>query len=468
MREWYQQQDALGLAAAIAAGEVSAPEVLDVAIGLAEEVNGSLGAVTVWDVERARARAAEEPSGTFGGVPFLLKDLFTPMEGLPSTDGTRLYEPTAYPSDSEFVTRCKEAGFVVFGRSAASEFGLSTTTETLRHPATRNPWNPGHSSGGSSGGAAAAVAARVLPVAHASDGGGSIRVPASNCGLFGLKASRASVSAGPDLGEGWSGMSIAGSVSRSVRDAAAFLDAVRGNAPGDPYSAPHFERPLLDEVDRDPAPLRVAMVGEPLTDVVVEPTCTAALQGAALLLDGLGHEVDEHVPALEDDVWEVARLLVGVHTLRLLEDVGALRGSRVRSGEVEATTWKLASEGARVTAPAFARGLDRMHLLGRRLAGSFEGFDVLMTPTTATPAVPIGSMSMDRTDEEAEGVFRQTVAFTLLANLTGVPAMTVPLHWSGDGIPVGVQFIAPMGREDLLFRLAGQLERARPWEDRHP
>lgn len=468
MRDWYLQQDAVGLAAALASGEVSAPEVFDTAVALAEEANGDLNAITVWDVERARAGLDDLPAGPFAGVPFLLKDLFTPMEGLPSTDGTRLYPPAMPLYDSELVRRFKAAGLVVFGRTASPEFGLVSTTETQRNGATRNPWDHDHSPGGSSGGAAAAVAARVLPVAHASDGGGSIRIPAANCGIFGLKPTRASVSAGPDIGEGWSGMSTAGAVSRSVRDSAALLDAIRGNAPGDPYTAPAVERPFLDEVASDPVPLRIGMVSAPFTDVPVEGPCVAGLQGAALLLDELGHHVDEHTPSLGDDVWEVARLLVAVHTLRLLEDVGELRGARVQQSEVEAITWRIASEGALVTAPAFARGLDRMHLLGRRLAESFEEFDVLVTPTTATPPVPLGAMSMDRIDDDAEGLLRQTVAFTLPANLTGVPAMSMPLHWSGDGLPVGVQFMAPMGREDLLFRLAGQLERARPWGERHP
>ncbi|NND83707.1 MAG: amidase [Acidimicrobiia bacterium] len=331
MRDWYLQQDAVGIAASIAAGEVSAADVLEVAIGLAEESNEVLNAVTMWYVERARSTAATNPTGPFGGVPFLLKDLFAPMEGLSSTDGTRLYPPPTYLYDSELVQRFKAAGFVIFGRSAAPEFGLVSTTETQRNGATVNPWNHGHSAGGSSGGAAAAVAARVLPLAHASDGGGSIRIPASNCGLFGLKPTRATVSSGPDLGEGWSGMSTAGAVSRTVRDSAAMLDVIRGNAPGDPYMAPVFERPLLEEVTREPEPLRIGMVSSPFTDVRVEPGCTAALQGAAMLLDGLGHAVDEHDPVLGDDTWEVARPLVGVHTMRLLEDVGALRGSRLNS-----------------------------------------------------------------------------------------------------------------------------------------
>jgi amidase len=468
MRDWYLQQDAVGIAGAIKTGEVRAVEVFDTAVGLAEQANESLNAITVWDLERARAALDHLPDGPLTGVPFLLKDLYTPMEGLPSTDGTRLYPPAMPLYDSELVRRFKAAGLVIFGRSAAPEFGLVSTTETQRHGATANPWSHEHSAGGSSGGAAAMVAARVLPVAHASDGGGSIRIPASNCGVFGLKPTRASVSAGPDFGEGWSGMSSAGVVSRSVRDSAAVLDAICGNAPGDPYAAPAVRRPFLEEVAVEPEPLRIGMVTTPFTEVPVEAACIAGLQGAALLLDGLGHAVDEHEPALGDDPWEVARPLVGVHTLRLLEDVGALRGSRVHQSEVEAMTWRIASEGALVTAPEFARGIDRMHLMGRRLADSFAEFDLLMTPTTAIPPVPLGAMSMDRADDEAEGLLRQTVAFTLVANLTGVPAMSMPLHWSSDGLPVGVQFMAPMGREDVLFRLAGQLERARPWEDRHP
>ncbi len=467
MREAYLSHDGVGLAALVRDGEVSASELLETAIGVAEEWNDVLNAVTVWDVDRARAAAARAPRGPFGGVPFLLKDLYSPMKGLPSTDGTRLYPPVAPTYDAEIVSRFKAAGLVVFGRTASPEFGLTTTTESARHGPTRNPWDPEYSAGGSSGGAAAMVAVGAVPVAHASDGGGSIRVPASNCGIFGLKPSRARVPAGPDVGEGWSGMAIAGCVSRTVRDSAAMLDVVSGPAPGDPYSIAPPERPFLAEVGRDPGQLRIALVTAPFLDVEVDPTCLAAVQGAAVLCNDLGHVVEEATIDLGGRLGRL-RPVIAVHTLRLLEDVGWLRGSQVHPDEVEPMTWALAEMGRNVTATEFVRAVDDIHAIGRLMASAMEGFDVVMTPMMATPPPLIGAISMDRTDDEASALLFRTLAFGQVMNATGMPAMSVPLHWSAAGLPIGVQFASAIGREDVLFRLAGQLEQARPWADRRP
>lgn len=467
MRELYRSHDGIGLAGLVQSGEVSASELLETALAIAEEHNGLLNAITVWDVERARETAAGFLEGPFQGVPFLLKDLFSPMEGLASTDGTRLYVGAAPTYDAELVRRFKAAGFVIFGRTASPEFGLTTTTESERHGPTRNPWNLAYSAGGSSGGAAAMVAVGAVPLAHASDGGGSIRVPAANCGVFGLKPSRARISSGPDVGEGWSGMSTPGCVSRSVRDSAALLDAVSGPAPGDPYIAPPPQRPYLEEVERDPGRLRVGMVTRPFFDVDVDVECLEAVRAAGLLCEGLGHDVRTLTIDLGDDP-EAIRSIVAVHTLRLLEDVGYLRGSPVREGEVEAMTWALAELGRDVNATAFVRATDKIHSIGRRVAEAMEGFDVLLSPMMATPPPLLGTMSMDRIDDDATAVLYRTLAFGQLMNATGMPAMSVPLHWSSAGLPIGVQFAAPMGREDLLFRLAGQLERAQSWTDRRP
>lgn len=468
MRELYQSYDGLGLAELVRKGEVSALELLDTAIELAEEQNERLNAITVWDIDRARRKAANPVDGPFMGVPFLLKDLFAPMDGLASTDGTRLYDAVKPIYDAEVVSRFKASGVVVFGRAASPEFGLTTTTESARHGATRNPWNTEFSTGGSSGGSAAMVASRVVPLAHASDGGGSIRVPASNCGIFGLKPSRARVSSAPDFGEGWSGLSTAGVVSRTVRDSAAMLDVIAGSVPGDPYVIGRPGRSFLKEVDETPGRLRVAMVSDPFNDVPVDPTCMAALQGAAIHLDSLGHEVDELLIELDDEITELARPLVEVHTLRMLEDFGEMRGMPVSQDEVEVLTWELAERGRGITATEFVRVVDRIHAVGRTVAAAMEGFDVVMSPMMAIPPPRLGELSPDRIDEASTLTLKQTLAFGQVMNVTGMPAMSVPMHWSFDGLPIGVQFAAAQGREDLLFRLAGQLERSKPWHDRHP
>ncbi len=467
MRDVYRSNDGVGLAELVRSGEVSASELLEEAIRIAEDRNPDLNAVTVWDVERARAVAAHPPEGPLQGVPFLVKDLFIPVAGLESTDGTRLYPPVRAAHDAEMVKRFKAAGLVIFGRSASPEFGLTTTTESTRNGATKNPWNHAYSAGGSSGGAAAMVAVGAVPIAHASDGGGSIRIPASNCGIFGLKPSRARLSGAPDIGEGWSGMSIGGCVSRSVRDSAALLDAIAGPAPGDPYLLPAPERPYREEVERDPGALRIAMVAQPFYDVVVDPTCIGAVQGAAILCDGLGHEVEEVAIDVVDDM-DLVQDIIAVHVLRLLEDVGTMRGSPVRQDEVEAMTWELAELGRGVDASDFVRAIDRIHLIGRKVAAAMEGFDVLVSPMMATPPPKLGTISMDRTDHEATALLFRTLAFGQVMNATGMPAMSVPLHWSTEGLPIGVQFAAPLGREDVLFRLAGQLEQTKPWVDRRP
>ncbi len=467
MRELYRSHDGVGLAGLVRSGEVAASELLETALALAEEHNDLLNAITVWDVERARETAAGFLDGPFRGVPFLLKDLFSPMAGLASTDGTGLYVGATPTYDAELVRRFKAAGLVIFGRTASPEFGLTTTTESVRHGPTRNPWSPEYSAGGSSGGAAAMVAVGAVPLAHASDGGGSIRIPASNCGIFGMKPSRARISSGPDIGEGWSGMSTPGCVSRSVRDSAALLDVVSGPAPGDPYIAPPPRRPYLEEVERDPGRLRVGLVTHPFFDCEVDIECLDAVRAAGLLCERLGHDVQSLLIDVGDDP-EAIRSIVAVHTLRLLEDVGHLRGSPVREGEVEAVTWALAELGRQVDATAFVRATDQIHLLGRRVAAAMQGFDVLVSPMMATPPPLLGTISMDRLDDDATAVLYRTLAFGQLMNATGMPAMSVPLHWSSVGLPIGTQFAAPMGREDVLFRLAGQLERAQPWADRWP
>jgi amidase/6-aminohexanoate-cyclic-dimer hydrolase len=359
---------------------------------------------------------------------------------------------------------------VIFGRTTSPELGLTATTESTLWGATRNPWNPERSSGGSSGGASAAVASGMLPLAHASDGGGSIRIPASCCGLFGLKPTRARVPMGPHQGEGWGGMSTAHAVSRSVRDSAALLDATQGPDEGAPYHAPAPERPYLDEVLREPGRLRVAVQLEPWNGAAVDAECRAAAQDAAKLMASLGHEVEER--RLEIDgaaLGRAAQVLIGANVQATTEDAAAAQHRALTSDDVETVTFAMVAGARSASAADYARAVKVIHGVGRTVEAFFARFDVLLTPTMGTPPLPIGAISLAQAPSaEWIGRLQQCTGFTQLFNASGHPAMSVPLATSRDGLPLGVQFAARFGDEGVLFRLAGQLERARPWAGRRP
>jgi amidase/6-aminohexanoate-cyclic-dimer hydrolase len=464
--EEYEQQDALGLAAWVRAGEVSPQELLEAAVARVEARNPALNAVVIRAFEEGRkAIEAGLPEGPFRGVPWLLKDLHAAWTGVRLTNGSRFFAENVSDYDHEITVRYRRAGLVLFGRTASPEFGLTATTESTLYGDTRNPWDRTRSAGGSSGGAATAVAAGIVPAAHATDGGGSIRVPASCCGLFGMKPTRARVPSGPKLGEGWSGMSVQHAVSRSVRDSAALLDAVAGPALGDPYFAPTPTRPYLEEVGRDPGRLRVALQTSAFNGAEVDPDCVAAARDAAKLCRSLGHEVEESELGVDRELLSNAAGMIITANLRAtLLERGEQLGRAYTGEDVEPLTFLMAEGAKGREAADYARAIRTIHAVGREVSAFLDRFDVLLTPTMATPPLPLGRLSLSRSD--LPGLLAdlpRTIGFTQLFNASGHPAMSVPLHWNAAGLPIGVQFAGRFGDEATLFRLAAQLESARPW-----
>ena len=474
LRETYLESDGLELARLMRSGELAPTEAVECAAGIASELNGSLNAIVHADFERAAAAApdAVAAAGPFAGVPYLLKDLYAAAEGLPMTNGSRLFAGNVPDHDSEMVRRYRQAGLLIAGRSASPEFGLTTSTESAIFGRTRNPWNLEHIAGGSSGGAAAAVAAGIVPAAHASDGGGSIRIPASCCGLFGLKPSRGRVSLAPDAGEGWAGLSIQHCVSRTVRDSAALLDAVAGPVAGDPYAALPPERPFLAEVGREPGRLRIALTTRAFNGAEVDPSCVAAAEETARLLMELGHEVRKAGPEIDAAaLGSATRLIVGANVRATVAERAEAIGRQPREDELEPLTWAMAAAAAERDAADYVRATRTVHAVGRQVAAFFSGgFDILLSPTMAAPPAKLGVLSLANRDDDYLPALLQTIGFTQLMNVAGNPAASVPLCWTGGdgGLPIGVQIAAQAGGEGLLLRLASQLERARPWILRRP
>ena len=467
----FEDYDALGLAELIARKQVSAAELLDAAIARIEATNPAINAVVQKMYDAARATiAARLPTGPLAGVPFLIKDLYAWCKGARAGNGSRLFDGFIADRDYTIVERYKTAGLVILGRTNTPEFGLAPTTEPVVNGPTRNPWDVSRSAGGSSGGAAAAVAVGMVPAAHATDGGGSIRIPAANCGVFGLKPTRARTPSGPFVGEGWSGMAVGHAVTRSVRDSAALLDAVAGPAPGDPYWAPPPQRPFLQEVGADPGRLRIAVSTVSPSGGSVHPECAAAATSAAKLCAELGHSVTEAAPSFDMGAMRWARDVVVAASVRNAIDarLEAL-GRPLREGEVERITALWAARGLAYTARDYARALVILHGIGRRFGAFFTDYDVLITPVLSQPPEPLGATDMMSGDLDAFGEkLFHLVCFTRQINVTGGPAASIPLHWTADGLPVGVHVVADFGNEAVLFRLAAQLEEARPWRDRRP
>jgi len=465
----YAEHDGLGLAELVRQREVSAGELLDAALSRTEACNPALNAVVTRLDDAARASiAAGAPSGPFGGVPFLVKELVASVAGAATTAASRLYAANLAVHDSEIVARYRRAGLVVFGKTNSPEFGISPATESHLYGVTRNPWRRDLSPGGSSGGSAAAVAAGIVPAAHATDGGGSIRIPASCCGLFGLKPTRARISAGPEGGEGLNGLATQHVVSRSVRDSAALLDATCGALAGDPYSATPPARRYLVEASAEPGALRIGFARRAPGGVAVAPECVAAVDDAARLCESLGHRVEEASP--ECDWAALTRDFVRVFSANVMANIArATAGALPERDLVEPLTYAIAERGRSMSAAEFIVALHALHRQARLIARFFESHDVWLTPTLAEPPLPIGWFDIESADVDA-WVERLTafLPFTYPFNVTGQPAASVPLHWSGAGLPIGVQFAARYGDEAMLFRLAGQLERARPWFDKRP
>jgi amidase len=469
--------DATAQADLVRRREVTAVELVDAAIARIEKVNPQLNAVIIplFEKARAQAAAADLPNGPFRGVPFLLKDLDALSAGDPYYAGTRFLRDLRWVADHDtyLVAKLRAAGFVILGKTNTPEFGLNVTTEPQSYGASRNPWNIAHSTGGSSGGSGAAVAARMVPAAHASDGGGSIRIPASECGLVGLKPSRGRVSLGPDYGEFWHGLVISHALTRSVRDSAAILDVIAGPMPGDPYTAPLPERPFLAEVGANPGRLRIGVMARAPAGASLHPDCVTAVQDAGQLLGSLGHHVEESHPAAFDELQEstahFSTLLMG-WVAATLDEFSEKIGRTVGPEGVEPLTWTFATMGRGITAAQYIRAVEWLHAFTRRMASWWAGgFDVLLTPTLAAPPPKLGELvpPADNPLAGAEKTFA-LIPFTAQFNITGQPAMSLPLHWNRDGLPIGVQLIAAYGREDVLLRVAAQLEAARPWQQRTP
>jgi len=477
MADDFSRMDAVAQAELVRTRKASPAELVDAAITAIERLNPQLNAVIhrFFDRARAEARSGKLPDGPFRGVPFLLKDLFGHAAGDPMHCGTRFLRDADFrvPHDSYLAGKFRAAGLVFVGRTNVPELGILPATEPDAYGPTRNPWNPDHSTGGSSGGSAAAVASGMVPVAHANDGGGSIRIPASECGLVGLKPSRGRSSFGPDLGDAVGGLGVEGVVSRSVRDTAVMLDAIQGYMPGDPYTAPPPRRPYRDEVGASPGRLRVGMMtASPAGATPVHAECIRAAEQAGRLLAELGHTVEPAHPAALDEI-EVSRHFSVMYAVQLVGTIRAfetLLGRPLTAEDLDPVNWGLAELGRAVPVGEYLETVDWMHGFTRRLAQWWaDGFDLLVTPTLPVPPPQLGYFRPDPTDPMITGLRAAGFScWTSPFNLTGQPAVSLPLHWTPDGLPVGVQLVAAYGSEDLLVRTAAQLEQAAPWKDRRP
>jgi Asp-tRNAAsn/Glu-tRNAGln amidotransferase A subunit and related amidases len=467
----YRRCDATELAKLVACGEVAPRELLETAIARSNAVETAINAISQKHFEFAQSAIDRGlPQGRFAGVPFLLKDVSVQLAGTSTSNSCKLYAGPVAQEDSTLVARYKQAGLVIFGKTNTPEMGLAASTETALNGTTRNPWNLGRTAGGSSGGAAAAVAAGIVPAAQGSDGGGSIRIPASCCGLFGLKPTRARTPLGPFVGEGWGSMSSVHVLTRSVRDSAEFLDATHGAAPGDPYAAPHVTRPYVEELSAPPGRMRVALQLAPLSGSPVDAECVEAARDAARLMEDLGHEVVEAMPPGNPEELGIASwTLVAVGVAATLHRRAEALGRELLEDDVEPVTWRAVRHAATLSAIDHENAVLAIHLQGRRMASFLNRYDVVLSPTLGQVPVPLGPQRMSNPDlDEYSTALMRFTPFTNLFNITGQPSMSVPLHWTADGLPVGVMFSAPFGREDLLFRLARQLEEARPWFHRTP
>jgi amidase len=462
--------DATAQAELVRRREVTPIELVEAAIARIERVNPALNAVVTPLYEHARAAAASPPPGPFRGVPFLVKDLQATCAGARYTAGSRLLGDFVAPLDTELVTRLRASGLVIVGKTNTPELGILPTTEPAFLGAARNPWDPARSTGGSSGGSAAAVAARLVPFAHANDGGGSIRIPASCCGVFGLKPTRARNPLGPLVGDLLAGLVVEHAVTLSVRDSAALLDATAGDDPGAPYSAPPLARPLREEVGAPPGRLRIAFTTAAPTGVPVDPDCAAAVRDAAALCAALGHDVEEAAPPLSGDL--ITESFVTVWTVGVawtIDSLAGFTGRTVTRESVEPLTWALAEAGRQRSGPDYLAAIQTLQGLGRVMAAFMRDRDVWLTPVVAEPPPPLGTFDSPA-DAPLVGFLRaaQFVPFTPIANATGQPAMSVPLSWNAAGLPIGTHFTGRFGDESTLVRLASQLEAARPWAHRRP
>jgi amidase len=471
--------DATAQAELIARREVTAEELVEAAIDRIERLNPQLNCVIFSRYDKARAEArdpARIAAAPFGGVPFLMKDLIQTVEGEPFSWGWKPLRDAAMVArtTSYVAAKFRAAGLITLGQTTTPEWGATLSTETRAWGATHNPWDLSRTAGGSSGGSAAAVASGMVPIAHGNDAGGSVRIPASFCGLVGLKPSRGRTSLGPEHGEFWHGLCEEGALVRSVRDAAAALDVIQGYMPGDPWTAPPPARPYRDEVGRAPGRLRVGFMDRaPKFHPGLHPECGAAVRNAARLLESLGHAVEPNLPAALDDerINSAFGKVVAGGEAKQAAEAEAMLGRPLAPEDFDEWTWFLVERGRRTGAASYLLACEWFNEFSRAAAGWWSGgFDVLVTPTLAQPAPALGIFKL-RPGEHPRAIgvrLNQVSPFTAPWNIAGLPAISLPLHLTPDGLPVGVQFVAAYGREDLLLRLAAQIEQAAPWADRRP
>jgi amidase len=488
----YDRYDAVGLAECVRQGEVTSEELCEEAIQRIERINPQLNAVITPMFDIARGSGPQPlPDGPLAGVPFLLKDLLLAYRGVPMASGCRAYRDYVPDYDSTMVARYKEAGLITIGKTNTPEFGLMGITEPELFGPSRNPWNINHTPGGSSGGSAAAVAAGLVPMAAGGDGGGSIRIPAAYCGLFGLKPSRGRNPSGPQHGRVWQGAVQEHVLTRSVRDSAAALDATQGADRGAPYEIRPPAKPYLEEIGQDPGTLKIGFTTTSPLGTPVHPECVQAVTDTARLLEEMGHKVEETETGVDGKALANSYLTLYFGEMAAdLEEMQVYLGRKVSPRDVEPLTYTLALLGRTFSAGHFVTAMRCWDTAGRQMGNFFEDFDLFLTPTTAFPPAEIGALQPSSVEKKlmalvnglglggllkASGIVDQLAQkslertpFTQAANLTGLPAMSVPLHWTGDGLPCGSHFLAPFGEEALLFRLAAQLETARPWFHKKP
>ena len=467
--------DATAQADLVRSGDVSPSELVEASIARIEALNPQLNAVIHPLFEKARdaAKSPDLPDGPFKGVPFLVKDVVCHTAGDPYHAGTKFLKEAEWVEerDTELARRYRAAGFVFVGKTNTPEFAMSATTEPLAYGASRNPWNPDHSTGGSSGGTGAAVAAGLAPLGHGNDMGGSIRIPSAHCGLVGLKPTRARNSLAPDFGEYWGPLTHEHVLTRSVRDTAAVLDATAGPAPGDPYMAPPPARPWAEEVGVHPGRLRIGFRTDPGRGREIDSACVSAVENTAKLLTELGHNVElVALDAMDSDDLEAAfSVIAGAGLVRDLERWGERLGRPITEADIEPMNWAMFEQARTVVASAYVAAVESVQSYARGVAAWWdEGFDVLLTPTTAAVPAKIGELAPLGDPQAVMAGMMACTAFTVPFNATGQPAISLPLHLSDAGLPIGIQLVAAYGREDVLVRLASQLECARPWAERRP
>lgn len=488
----YHKCDGLGLAELVRTRQITPADLVEEAISRIEAHNQKINAVICKLYDQARAAAKGElPDGPFKGVPFLLKDMHAAVQGAPTSCGTRMLKDVPQPHDSEIVRRYRAAGVIILGKTNVPEFSLLPYTEPEAFGPAHNPWDLSRTPGGSSGGSAAAVAARLAPLSGGADGGGSIRIPASCCGVFGLKPTRGRTPTGPDIGDIWRGFAQEHVLTRSVRDSAAMLDAIAGPDVGAPYWAPPQKRPFLQEVTTEPGRLRIAFTWKPFLGHDVHEDCRKGLEATVRLLEQLGHELVEAAPQIDREAFAIAFLtMIAAETRDEVDWAAGLAGRKMSFSDFETGTSALALIGQASSAGDYAKALNYMMATARGVGRFFEDYDVLLTPTLAQPPVPIGSLQPSGAERLMVGLIGRLNAawvlnalgiikpladktfdfmpYTPVFNVTGQPAMSVPLYWNEAGLPIGMHFVGRFGDEATLFRLAGQLERAQPWFDRTP